>query len=299
MQSATGPNPDYAMNPQNTKMALPKGRMQDSLFRLLHDAGIDCRADSRSYRLSGFLPGYTCKILKPANIVEMLHSGSRDVGFAGADLVAEIDADLVEVLDLGLDPVRIVAAAPESILVDGRLPSMHLRVASEYQTLTNRWIEAKGLDATVIRSFGATEVFPPEDADCIVDNVSTGATLRANQLAIVDELMVSSTRLYSNRSAMDDPVHRERIEELALLLKSVLAARERVLIEINVPPDRLEEVVAALPSMRQPTIARLHDQTGFAVRAAVPRAEVPALITKIKAAGGTDLLVSTLTQIVP
>jgi ATP phosphoribosyltransferase len=287
------------MNSPNTKMALPKGRMQDSLFRLLRDAGIDCRSDSRSYRLSGFLPGYTCKILKPANIVEMLHGGTRDVGFAGADLVAEIDADLVEVLDLGLDPVRIVAAAPESILVDGSLPTQRLRVASEYQALTRRWIEERNLDATVIRSFGATEVFPPEDADCIVDNVSTGATLKANQLAIVDEVMVSSTRLYSNRTAMDDPLHRERIEQLALLLRSVLAARERVLIEINVPPDCLEAVVSALPCMRQPTVARLHDQTGFAVRAAVPRSDVPALIPKIKACGGTDLLISTLTQIVP
>ena len=209
------------MTKTKTRMALPKGRMQDALFRLLSDAGLDCEAATRSYRLNGLLPDFTTKILKPRNIVEMLHVGTRDVGFAGSDWVEELDVDLVEVLDLGLDPVRIVAAAPEAILEDGALPRSGIRIASEYEQLTRKWIEDRGLDATVIRSFGATEVFPPEDADCIVDNIATGATLRANNLVVVDELLTSTTRLYANPSAMADDEQRERIEQLALLLRSV------------------------------------------------------------------------------
>ena len=282
-----------------TRLALPKGRMQDALFRLLRDAGVDCDAGLRSYRPDGLLPGFTAKILKPRNIVEMLHIGTRDAGFAGADWVGELDVELVEVLDLGLDKVRVVAAAPESFLVDGHLPDSVVRVASEYEHLTRRWIDQRGLDATVIRSFGATEVFPPEDADCIVDNVSSGSTLRANNLVVVDELMTSTTRLYANPKSMEDPQQRDRIEQLAVLLRSVLAARERVLLEINVPAASLEDLVATLPCMRQPTVSKLHHDDWFAVRVAVPRADLPQLIPAIKARGGTDLLVSNLNQIVP
>ena len=266
---------------------------------MLSDAGLDCEAATRSYRVNGLLPGFTTKILKPRNIVEMLHVGTRDIGFAGADWVAELDVDLVEVLDLRTDPVRIVAAAPEAVLQDGALPRGRIRVASEYEHLTRKWIDARGLDATVIRSFGATEVFPPEDADCIVDNIATGSTLRANNLVVVDEVMTSTTRLYANPNAMADDEQRERIEQLALLLRSVLAARERVLLEINVPAGSLEELVATLPCMRQPTVSRLHDEEWFAVRAAVPRVALPQLIPAIKTKGGTDVLVSSLNQIVP
>lgn len=281
-----------------TRLALPKGRMQDKLFALLTEAGLDLLAASRSYRPKDLLPGFETKILKPRNIVEMLAVGTRDVGFAGADWVAELGVELVPVVDLGLDPVRIVAAAPQSLLVDGILPARALRVATEYENLTQRWIEERGLDATVIRSFGATEVFPPEDADAIVDNVATGATLRANRLDIVDELMRSTTWLYANPRSYANPAHKQRIDDLALLLRSVLAARQRVLLELNVSEGDLEAVVAELPCMRQPTIARLHGAAGFAVRAAVPRRDLPSLIPRLKAVGGTDLLVSKIDQIV-
>ena len=273
--------------------------MQGALFRLMGEAGLNCQPSARSYRLNGLLPGFSTKILKPRNIVEMLHVGTRDAGFAGADWVAEIGADLVEVLDLGLDPVRLVAAAPDDLVVDGKLPARELRVASEYENLTARWIERRDLPARVIRAFGATEVFPPEDADCIVDNVSSGATLLANHLTVVDELMTSSTRLYANRQAMDNSVHRDRIGQLALLLRSVLNARDRVLLEINVPAESLSRVVEVLPCMRQPTVSKLYSESGFAVRAAVPRQELPQIIPAVKDCGGTDLLVSSLSQIVP
>jgi ATP phosphoribosyltransferase len=151
----------------------------------------------------------------------------------------------------------------------------------------------------VVRSYGATEVFPPEDADCIVDNMATGETLRANGLVIVDELMRSSTRLYANPHALERSAKRERIERLVLLLRSVLDARQRVMLEVNVPADRLEAVIAVLPSMREPTMAPLHGDQGFAVKAAVPRHDLPTVIPEIKARGGTDIVVTALAQIVP
>ncbi len=280
------------------RLALPKGRIQAEVFALLGEAGIRVREDGRGYRPHISLPGCEVKLLKPQNVVEMLHAGSRDVGFAGADWVAELGADLVELLDTGLDPVRLVAAAPASLLIEGKLPDRRLVVASEYERLTRGWIAQRSPGAAYIRSYGATEVFPPEDADLIVDNSATGATLEANDLVIVDELMRSTTRLFAHPRALDDPGHRTTVDGLVLLLKSVLDARQRVMLEVNVSPDRLEAICAAVPSMREPTISMLHGGAGYAVKAAVPRADLPTLIPRIKACGGTDIVVTSLSHIV-
>jgi ATP phosphoribosyltransferase len=282
------------------RLGLPKGRMQENLLRLFQDAGIPVGLEPRGYRATVPLEGFQAKLLKPQNIVEMLHAGSRDAGFAGADWVAELDVDLVELLDTGLDPVRVVAAAPSGLLVDGALPAdRSFVVASEYAGMTAEWIASRGIDAQFVRSYGATEVFPPEDADCIIDNVATGSTLRANGLEIVDELMQSSTRLYANNRVLDDPQRRDRLEDLVLLLRSVVVARERVMLEVNVAADRLDSLVGILPCMREPTVSTLHGNTGFAVKAAVPRRALPSLVLEIKSAGGTDIVVGDLSQIVP
>ncbi len=281
------------------RLGLPKGRIEEGVFALLSEAGIRIQLGNRAYRPSLSLPGFEVKLLKPQNIVEMLHAGSRDLGFAGADWVVEHDAELIEVLNTELDPVRIVAAAPRDLLEDGKLPDRHLVIASEYEQLTRRWIDERGLDASFVHSYGTTEVFPPEDADCIVDNTATGSTLEANQLEVIDVLMHSSTRLYASQEAMADLGRRRAIENFAVLLSSVLQARERVMLELNVSEANLEAVVAVLPCMREPTISRLHGEGGYAVKAAVPRRELPLLILQIKQLGGTDLVVSSLSQIVP
>jgi ATP phosphoribosyltransferase len=282
------------------RLALPKGHLEEGVMSLLRDANISVRATGRGYRPSISLPGFETKILRPQNIVEMLALGSRDVGFAGADWVAEVDADLTLLLDCGLDPVRLVAAAPAELVgPGGEIPARRLVVASEYDRLTRKWIESRGLEAAFVRSYGATEVFPPEDADLIVDNTSTGSTLRANKLVIVDELMVSATGLYANAAALEQPRKRERIDELVLVLESVLEARKRVMVEVNVPEDRLSEVIGALPCMREPTLSPLHGGAGYAVKAAVPREQLPQVIPEIKRRGGTDVVVTNLAQIVP
>lgn len=280
-------------------LAVPKGRMETSVFNLLSAAGIEIHVGQRGYRPVLSEPGFEVKLLKPQNIVEMLAAGTRDIGFAGADWVAEQQADLVELLDTGLDPVRIVAAAAESMLEDGRLPRRRLVVASEYERLAKSWIADRSLDATFVRSYGATEVFPPEDADVIVDNTATGETLAANGLAIVDDLMISSTRLYASQAAVSESDKKAAIDGLVLSLRSVLDARKRAMLELNVALADLDAVIDALPAMREPTVAMLHGGAGMAVKAAVPRGDLPRLIPRLRRLGATDIAVSRLEQIVP
>jgi ATP phosphoribosyltransferase len=287
------------------RLALPKGRMQDGVFKLLADAGIPVRVGSRGYRPQLTLGGVPidAKILKPQNVVEMLDAGSRDVGFAGADWIRELGAGVVEVLDTGLDAVRLVAAAPAGLLQNGRPPSGRpLVIASEYENITREWIASRGHDARFVRSYGATEVFPPEDADCIVDIAASGDTLRAHNLVVFDELASSTTRLYASRRAMQDSRAggpRQQIDRLVMLLRSVLEARQRVMLEVNVTRASLDSVVAVLPCMREATIAPLHGDSGYAVKAAVPRRDLPVLIPELKARGGTDIVVTQPSQIIP
>lgn len=280
-------------------LAVPKGRIEPGVTDLLAAAGIRLRSGPRGYRPVTSSPGYEVKVLKPQNIVEMLAAGSRDIGFAGADWVAEKTADLVELLDTGLDPVSVVAAAPEALLVEGSLPDRPLVVASELERLSTEWIARRGLDATLVRSYGATEVFPPEDADVIVDIMDTGETLAANGLVVIDTLMTSSTRVYASRKAMDYPGKKVAIDGLVLSLQSVLEARGRAMLELNVAEDVIDAVIDILPSMREPTISTLHGGSGLAVKAAVPREDLPTLIPRLKERGATDIAVSNLEQIVP
>lgn len=272
--------------------------MQPEIVALLEGAGLKLRHGGREYRPTIGLEDFEVKLLKPQNIVEMLHVGSRDIGFAGADWVAELGADLVELLDTGLNPVSLVAAAPATLIEDGKLPARPLVVASEYVRVAGDWVHNRGFGDRFVRSYGATEVFPPEDADCIIDIAASGATLRANGLVVVDKLMESSTRLYANPSALKDVTKRTAIEGFVLLIRSVLDARNRVMLEMNVETALLEVLTSMLPCMREPTVSPLHHSAGYAVKVAVQRSEVPVLIPRIKAAGGTDIVITELAQIV-
>jgi len=283
---------------RSLRLALPKGRMQDGVFRLLSEAGLPVRAGARAYRPSLDLPELDVKILKPQNTIEMLQAGTRDLGFAGADWVDEMNADVVELLDTGLDPVRLVAAAPAALDPAAVAAERPLVVASEYEAITRRWLEASGWPYRFVRSYGATEVFPPEDADLIVDNTATGSTLTANNLSIVAVLQTSSTRLYVSPGLSDEPELLARAQEVRLLLESVLSARERVMVEVNVSSACLEDVVSLLPCMREPTVSPLHGNGAYAVKAAVPRRDLATLIPRLRERGGTDLVVTSPSQIV-
>jgi ATP phosphoribosyltransferase len=242
---------------------------------------------------------------QPQNILGMLHAGTRDIGFAGYDWVQELGVEVVEVLDTGLDPVRLVVAAPDpDVLTKGGLGGRKLIIASEYAGVTLKWLAAKKVDAEVLRAYGATESLPPEDADAILDNTATGSTLKANGLTIIDEVMQSTTRLFASKAAWADPAKRKRIEEFALVLRSVLQARSRRMLTFNCAPDKLAEILPVVPCMRAPSVSQLirpfeHSTTveGYAIQSAVEVHRLPELIPRLKALGATDIIVSDIHQV--
>jgi ATP phosphoribosyltransferase len=273
--------------------------MQDGVFKLLEEGGMPVKLGAREYRPT--VQNFDVKLLKPQNIIEMICSGTRDVGFAGYDWVQNLGLQdaLVELLDTKMDPVSIVVAGKSRQLFQDALEKKTpIVVASEYEKLTLDWIKAKGLNATFVRSFGATECFPPEDADIIVDNTATGSTLKANGLEILDTIATSTTRLYCSKAAYENPAKRQALDDMVVLLNSVLLARKKALVEFNVEKQFLEPILTHLPCMRAPTVSQLHGDAGYSIRIAVDRDTISVLLPKLKSLGATDIMVTSPRQIV-
>jgi ATP phosphoribosyltransferase len=283
---------------EKLRILIPKGRIFDNVTRLFAEAGFPLCLAERTYRPLIAADWLDAKIMKPQNVGELLELGSHDAGFTGADWIRESGADVAEILDLGFDKVRIVAAVPEG-LDDGALKTKKLVVATEYVGLAETWLSRTGYTYRLLRTYGATEVFPPDDADMIIDNTSSGQTLKDNGLRIIAVILESSTRFVASRQAMADPEKRGRIEELSMLFKAVLDGRDKVMLEMNVAKARFNELVAGLPAMRSPTVAPLYGDEGYAVKIAVKKDEVPGLIPRLKKLGAGDIVEYDLRKVVP
>ncbi len=276
------------------KLVLPKGRINTKVLKLLSDCGIELVGGERDYRPQAYGFDFEVKLLKSQNIPSMVELGQHDIGFAGIDWIKERGCNIEVLKNLEYDPVKIVACIPE----DWDWQEMQKRkliVASEYKNISAEYLNRLGLDYQLLRSYGATEVFPPEDADMIIDNTSTGSTIRANRLKIVDTVMASSTQFIANVDVMKDTGKRRDIEDLLTLMQAVINGRERVLLEMNCANDVIESIVELLPCMRYPTVSPLYQGTnsnspGFAVKAAVKKSQIRALIPELIAAGATDIL---------
>jgi len=278
------------------RILIPKGRIFDNVARLFSEAGFPISLTDRTYRPSLGADWLDAKIMKPQNVGELLELGSHDAGFTGIDWIKESGADVEEILDLGFDKVRIIAAVPQDY-DEKKLHSKKLVVATEYVNLAESWLKSSGFEYRILRTYGATEVFPPDDADMIIDNTSSGQTLRDNGLRIIGTILESSTRFVASRSALADPEKRRRIEELAMLFRAVLDGHDRVMLEMNIPKEQFESL-SNLPAMRSPTVAALYGDAGYAVKIAVRKHEVPELIPKLKKLGALDIVEYDLRKVV-
>ena len=274
---------------EKLRLMIPKGRIFDKVVKLLNESGIYLEGDDRAYRPVSSDPTIEVKLMKPQNIPKLVELGAHDIGFTGFDWVTDNNADIEEIMDLKFDPVKIVAAIPENLSVE-ELKKKRIVVASEYENISKSYLEKEGYKFVLLRTYGATEVFPPEDADMIIDNTATGKTLEANKLKIIETILQSSTRFIANKDSLKDPWKREKIAEIQMLFKSILDARDRVMLEMNVPRDKFEEIVELLPCMRSPTVSPLYGEGGYAVKVAVKESEAVKLIPQLIKLGATDIL---------
>jgi ATP phosphoribosyltransferase len=285
------------------RVLLAKGRIYESVYELLSDVGISLKLAERTYFPSTNQDDLAFQVVKPQIASALLASNKADVGFSGKDWVYEngVQDEVEEIMDLGFDPVRIVAAIPNTVDFDA-LIKKPVTIATEYQTLSKKWVEDKKIDGKIFRTWGTSEGFVQDNEDSLaqilIDNTSTGSSLRANNLKIVDTLMTSSTRMYASKEALKDPAKKQKIMELKMLFESVLNARGRVMLEMNVAKDKFDGLIKALPSMKSPTVSPLFGDDGYAVKIAVKKSEVPTLLPKLQSLGATDILEYALRKVV-
>lgn len=288
---------------EKLKILLAKGRIYESVYELLNDVGISIHLPDRTYFPTTNQDDLAFQVVKPQITSDLLAQNKADVGFSGKDWVYEngVQDDVEEIMDLGFDPVRIVAAIPETKDYDALLKEK-VTIATEYQALTKKYIESKKIDGTIFRTWGTSEGFVQDNdealAQILIDNTSTGSSLRANRLKIVDTLMESSTRMYASKAAMADPAKKQKIMELKMLFEAVLAARSRVMLEMNVSKANFDALIKGIPSMKSPTVSPLFGDDGYAVKIAVKKSEVPTLLPKLRTLGATDILEYELRKVI-
>jgi len=292
----------YNVIMEKLNILLAKGRIYESVYELLGDVGISIHLPERTYFPVTNQADLAFQVVKPQIVGALLASGKADLGFSGKDWVYEngVQGKVTEIMDLGFDGVRIVAAVPNTVNFEKMVSSSNgknsepVTIATEYQNLSKKWMREKKINATIFRTWGTSEGFVQDNgaslAQILVDNTSTGSSLRANNLKIVDTLMESSTRMYASKEAMKDESKKKKIFEIKMLFEAVLNARGRVMLEMNVLEKNFENLVQGLPSMKSPTISPLFGERGYAVKIAVQKSEVPQLLPKLKSLGATDIV---------
>jgi ATP phosphoribosyltransferase len=287
-------------------LVIPKGSLERATVDLFDAADLTVRRSSdRDYHASIDDPRIErVRFLRPQEIPSYVEEGLFDFGITGRDWIAETGADVASLGELQYskatsEPVRVVLAVPASASWQSAadLPE-GVRISTEFPALTRRYLEARGVKAVVIPSYGATEAKVPDIVDAIVDLTETGASLARNGLRILDTLLSSYTELIANPAAYADPAKREAMEDVALLLRGAISARGSVLLKLNVSTSDLDAVSAILPAMSSPTVTSLARGDMHAVEAVVPKRGVNRLIPALKAAGGRDILEIPISKIV-
>ena len=287
-------------------LVLPKGSLERATIDLFDAADLTVRRSSdRDYHASIEDPRVDrVRFLRPQEIPSYLERGLFDLGITGRDWITETGADVVSLGELRYskataDPVRVVLAVPESApwrsvsdLPEG------VRISTELPELTGRYLEAHGVKAMVVPSYGATEAKVPDIVDAIVDLTETGSSLRRNGLRILDTVLTSYTELVANADAYADEDKRAAMEDIALLLRGAIEARGNVLLKLNVPAARLDAVTDMLPALSSPTITTLARGDMNAVETVVPKRSVNTLIPALKSAGARDILEIPISKIV-
>ena len=286
-------------------IALPKGSLEEQTLQLFKEADLEVRRTDRDYNPTINEPRIgKVKILRPQEIPTYIEMGYFDMGISGLDWIHESGARVKEVAQLnysktGPGIVKIVVAVhqsePISMVSEIRPDS---RITTEYPKLTKEFFERLNIPVRLFPSYGASEAKVPDLMDVVVDLTETGTTLRKNGLKIIGQIMESYTTIIANSASFEDPVKRKEIEEIVTLLMGVIDARNKVLISMNVPAVSLDSIVASLPAMKKPTVAKLHGIDYFSLETVVLKSMVNTLIPELKAAGAEDILEIPITKIV-
>jgi ATP phosphoribosyltransferase len=285
------------------RLGIPKGSLQEATIALFKRAGWNIYADGRSYFPSIDDSEIECMLIRAQEMARYVDKGVLDAGLTGIDWVVESGRDVTSVTTLTYSKqsrrkVRWVLAVPENSGFEKAEDLEGKVIATELVEVSKRYFASKGVNVKVEFSWGATEVKPPVLADAIVEVTETGSSLRANQLKIIDTVMESETHLIASKAALDDKWKKDKINQLALMLRGAIDAQAQVGLMLNVKKANLDEVLAVLPALNSPTISHLSDSEWVAVNTILEERVARDVIPRLKAAQATGIVEYPLNKVV-
>jgi len=285
------------------KLGIPKGSLEDATVNLFAKAGYNIKIKSRSYFPSIDDDEIECMLIRAQEIARYVENGVIDAGLTGKDWIQENRADVVEIADLVYSktssrPVRWVLAVPNESPIQSIKDLQGKRIATEAVNMTVDYLKKHGVTADVEFSWGATEVKPPKLVDAIVEITETGSSLKANNLRIVETLMESNTKFIMNQKAYNDSWKKQKVDRLVLMLKSAMAANGQVCLMMNVPKNKLDEVLKILPEGKKPTIAELTDPNWVDLTVVLEERLVREIAPDLKTIGVEDIVEYSINKII-
>lgn len=286
------------------KLGLPKGSLQNATIALFKRCGWKINVNGRSYFPEINDDTIECAICRAQEMSRYVESGTLDAGLTGKDWIAENNSDVHILADLvyskvSARPARWVLAVPYDSPIKKIEDLEGKKIATELVEFTKNYFSEKNINVNIEFSWGATEAKVVSGlADAIVEVTETGSTIKAHGLRIIHELMQTNTQLIVNHQAWKDPDKREKVEQIALLLKGALLGEKLVGLKMNVPEKQMEKVVAMLPSLNAPTVAHLYQTDWFSVEIMVDSGVVRDLIPQLLKNGVEGIIEYPLNKVV-
>jgi ATP phosphoribosyltransferase len=286
------------------KLGIPKGSLQNATIALFKRSGWHINVNGRSYFPEINDDTIECAICRAQEMSRYVESGTLDAGLTGKDWIAENSSDVHVVADLVYSkvssrPARWVVAVPYDSSIKKLEDLSGKKIATELTEFTRRYFAERNIQVEVEFSWGATEAKVVSGlADAVVEVTETESTIKAHGLRIIHELMQTNTQLIVNHKAWKDPQKRKKAEDIALLLKGALLGEKMVGLKMNVPEDKMDQVIDLLPSLNAPTVASLYQSNWFSVEIVVNSDTVRDLIPKLLKNGAEGIIEYPLNKVV-
>lgn len=285
------------------KLALPKGSLEEATYQLFRKAGFNIIVGARSYYPTVDDSELEIVLYRPQEMPRYVEDGVVDCGLTGYDWVVENEADITEIAELKYSkatsrPVRWVLAVHHDSKYQSVRDLRGKKIATELVNVTKRYLERKKIQAEVEFSWGATEAKPPRLADAIVEATETGSSLKANNLRILDTVLVSTTRLIANKKSLKDAAKRAKMDRIILLLQGAINAQEKVGLKMNVSKTNLKKVLKLLPALKKPTISSLSSDGWYDVDTIIDERVVRELIPDLRKAGAEGIIEYPLNKVI-
>jgi ATP phosphoribosyltransferase len=286
------------------KLGIPKGSLQNATIHLFEKSGWKITVNERSYFPDIDDDAIELSICRAQEMSRYVESGTIDAGLTGKDWTEENESDVLVVDDLiyskvSQNPARWVLAVGANSPVQSLEDLRGKKIATELVNFTRKYFRERNIDVKVEFSWGATEAKVVAGlADAIVEVTETGSTIRAHGLRILRDLMQTNTQLIANRESYKDPWKRGKIGQIILLLKGALKAENMVGLKMNLPQQKIEEIIAILPSLNAPTVAGLYNADWVSLEVVVEKKQVRDLIPRLIQAGAQGIIEYSLNKVI-